>query len=45
VEQTGTDFDCVGKNPSYYAWYEFYPNPSFEISGLTITPGDHMTAE
>jgi hypothetical protein len=45
VEQTGTDSDCVGKNPSYYAWYEFYPNPSFEISGLTITPGDHMTAE
>jgi hypothetical protein len=32
VEQTGTDSDCVGKNPSYYAWYEFYPNPSFEIA-------------
>ena len=45
VEQTGTDSDCVGKNPSYYAWYEFYPNPSFEISGLTIKPGDHMAAK
>jgi hypothetical protein len=44
VEQTGTDSDCVGKNPSYYAWYEFYPNPSFEISSLTIKPGDHMAA-
>jgi hypothetical protein len=43
VEQTGTDSDCVGKNPSYYAWYEFYPHPSFEIS-LTIKPGDHMVA-
>jgi len=29
----------------YYAWYEFYPNPSFEISGLTIKPGDHMAAK
>jgi hypothetical protein len=45
VEQTGTDSDCVGKNPSYYAWYEFYPNPSFEISSLAIKPGDHMAAK
>jgi hypothetical protein len=45
VEQTGTDSDCSGKNPSYYAWYEFYPNPSIEISSLTIKPGDNMSAE
>jgi hypothetical protein len=44
VEQTGTDSDCVGKNPSYYAWYEFYPNPSYEITSLTIKPGDRMSA-
>jgi hypothetical protein len=44
VEQTGTDSDCDGKNPSYYAWYEFYPNPSFNISSLTIKPGDHISA-
>jgi hypothetical protein len=44
VEQTGTDSDCDGKNPSYYAWYEFYPEPSFEITGMTVTPGDHMEA-
>jgi len=44
VEQTGTDSDCVGKTPSYYAWYEFYPNPSYEISTLKIKPGDHMSA-
>lgn len=25
VEQTGTDSNCDGKNPSYYAWYEFLP--------------------
>ena len=43
VEQTGTDSDCVGKNPSYYAWYEFYPAGSVLIN-LTIKPGDHMVA-
>src|ERR1035441_1364305 len=45
VEQTGTDSDCSGKTPQYYAWYEFYPNPSFEITSLTIKPGDHMSAK
>ena len=45
VEQTGTDSDCSGKTPQYYAWYEFYPNPSFEISSLTIKPGDRMSAK
>jgi hypothetical protein len=45
VEQTGTDSDCDGKTPSYYAWYEFYPNPSYEITSLTIKPGDHMSAK
>jgi hypothetical protein len=44
VEQTGTDSDCDGKNPSYYAWYEFYPHPSFEITSLAIKPGDRMSA-
>lgn len=44
VEQTGTDSDCVGTTPSYYAWYEFYPAASHLISTLTIHPGDHMTA-
>jgi hypothetical protein len=45
VEQTGTDSDCQNGAPTYYAWYEFYPHPSFLISGLTIHPGDHMTAQ
>jgi Peptidase A4 family len=46
VEQTGTDSDCDGKNrPSYYAWYEFYPNPSFTISSLSIKPGDRISAQ
>ena len=45
VEQTGTDSDCVGRNPSYYAWYEFYPHPSFQITSLSIKPGDQMSAK
>jgi hypothetical protein len=44
VEQTGTDSDCDGRNPSYYAWYEFYPKGSFNIGSLTIKPGDEMSA-
>lgn len=45
VEQTGTDSDCDGKSPSYYAWYEFYPAASVLISSLSISPGNHMSAE
>ena len=45
VEQTGTDSDCQNGTPTYYAWFEFFPHPLFLINGLTITPGDHMTAE
>jgi len=26
VEQLGTDSDCDSGTPSYYAWYEMYPN-------------------
>ena len=45
VEQTGTDSDCQNGAPTYYAWFEFFPHPSFLISGMTIRPGDHMTAQ
>jgi len=45
VEQTGTDSDCQNGVPTYYAWYEFYPHPSFLINGMTITPGDTITAQ
>src|SRR3989454_10868326 len=45
VEQTGTDSDCQNGVPTYYAWYEFYPHPSFLISGLAIHPGDHISAD
>ena len=51
VEQAGTDSDCeslTGKSgtPTYYAWFEFYPNPSYAIEfSHGISPGDSMIAE
>lgn len=45
VEQTGTDSDCNGATPQYYAWYEFYPKPSHLVSGLAISVGDVISAE
>jgi hypothetical protein len=44
VEQLGTDSDCDSGTPSYYAWYEMYPNPSVDLpSSDAVSPGDHMT--
>lgn len=45
VEQIGTDSDCQHGRPTYYAWFEFYPNPSYIISSITINPGDVISAE
>lgn len=44
VEQTGTDSDCDGSSPSYYAWYEFYPAGSILVSSVPVSPGNHMSA-
>jgi hypothetical protein len=44
VEQTGTDSDCSGSSPSYYAWYEFYPAGSVLISSVAVSPGNKMSA-
>jgi hypothetical protein len=43
VEQLGTDSDCDGTTPTYYAWYEMYPNPSVTLPN-TVKPGDSLTA-
>jgi hypothetical protein len=43
VEQTGTDADCSGSTPQYYAWYEMYPKYPVNYSN-PVSPGDHMTA-
>lgn len=47
VEQLGTDSDCSRGKPSYYGWYEMYPNPSYSLSKSTypVSPGDTLTAE
>jgi hypothetical protein len=42
--KTGTDSDCNGTSPSYYAWYEFYPAYLVNFSNA-VAPGDTMTAE
>ena len=43
VEQTGTDADCSGSTPQYYAWYEMYPKSPVNLRG-TVRPGDHLSA-
>lgn len=43
VEQTGTDSDCNGSTPKYYAWYEMYPAYPVNLS-KTVKPGDAMSA-
>jgi hypothetical protein len=44
VEQTGTDSDCHNGVPTYYAWFEFFPQPSRGISTVPIHPGDVVNA-
>ena len=43
VEQTGTDADCSGRTPQYYAWYEMYPKYPVNFSN-PVKPGDQLTA-
>jgi hypothetical protein len=43
--QTGTEQDVSSTGAaSYDAWYELVPAPEFEISNMTIEPGDAMHA-
>ena len=44
VEQTGTDSDCLGGIPTYYAWYEFYPSAPVLASNITVSAGDTISA-
>ncbi len=44
VEQTGTLSWCDGGVAQYYAWYEFYPNPMYEITAVPVSPGDTISA-
>lgn len=44
VEQIGTDSDCSGGLPVYYAWYEMYPKYPVYLN-MQISPGDLISAE
>ena len=43
VEQTGSDAVCENGSPSYGAWFEAYPNPSYGYEA-TVEPGDQFEA-
>lgn len=45
VEQTGTDSDCNGGTPTYYAWYEMYPRASKANVHHAVNAGDTLTAD
>jgi hypothetical protein len=43
--QTGTEQDVAADgSTSYDAWYELVPAPEFEITNMTVKPGDQMHA-
>ncbi|MBV8997750.1 MAG: hypothetical protein JO304_01740 [Solirubrobacterales bacterium] len=45
LEQTGTQSDCnADGSTDYYAWYELVPAAPVRL-GLTINPGDHISAK
>jgi len=42
VEQTGSEVDCAGGHPQYFAWYEMFP--AFPVNFANpVRPGDHFT--
>jgi hypothetical protein len=43
VEQTGTEADCSGGAPVYYAWYQLYPKRSVNYSN-PVSAGDSFSA-
>lgn len=42
VEQTGSEVDCDGRTPEYYAWYEMYPAYPVNFSN-PVEPGDSFS--
>ena len=44
VEQIGTDSDIVNGKATYYAWYEMYPADAVNITSMTISAGNSITA-
>jgi hypothetical protein len=44
VEQLGTEHDWFNGQQSNYAWFEMYPNYSYEIVGFPANPGNVISA-
>lgn len=44
VEQIGTEHDWYNGQQQNYAWFEMYPNYSYEIVGFPLRPGNVMSA-
>ena len=42
VEQIGSEVDCSGLSPQYYAWYEVYPGASVNFPN-PVSPGDQFS--
>jgi hypothetical protein len=42
--QAGTEQDAVDGNEFYSAWYELLPGQATRISGMSVSPGDLITA-
>ena len=43
VEQTGSEVDCRGSRPRYFAWFEMFP--AFPVNFANrVRPGDHFSA-
>ena len=46
VEQIGTESDCEGDSPYYFAWWQMYPTPFVKLdsSNHPVKPGDTLSA-
>ncbi|KAF1969827.1 hypothetical protein BU23DRAFT_370621, partial [Bimuria novae-zelandiae CBS 107.79] len=42
ILQTGVDFYIQGSTVSFNAWYEWYPHPSIDFTGITVRAGDQI---
>ncbi|CAN8101691.1 unnamed protein product [Discula destructiva] len=42
ILQTGIDWYVEGSSVSFDAWYEWYPDYSYDFSGITISEGDSI---
>ena len=44
ILQTGVDFLIEGDETTYAAWYEWYPDYSYDFTNFDVSPGDSIKA-